>query len=136
MKTIPELQQIEILFNSVEMELARQHIFQNVPPVFVKRPVMHIRMVVKAWWHLYQESTSARQQRNRLIWERSPAHPAEALTMPALGAGLREIRQLVDLESLLLFRPLSRGDESALCLLALLTTYYSNPRSETWKQIL
>lgn len=127
---------IEVLFNSIEIELSRRWAFQNVPTPFVHRPALHLRMTVKAWWHLYHESTCARQQRNRLIWERNPAYPAKALETSALADGLREITTLIDLDALLTYRSLSKAEESGLYLLALFATYYTNPQGERWMQIL
>ena len=136
MKAKPEFISIEILFNSVEVELARRWAFGNVPPVFLNRRAIHLRYVVKALWHLYHESSCARHKRNRAIWSRNPAFPAEALDTKALVAHLQTIRQLLNLDDLLTFRPLSKAEGASLCLLALLTAYYMNPHSERWMQIL
>ncbi|GAA4465223.1 hypothetical protein GCM10023189_45540 [Nibrella saemangeumensis] len=57
--------QIEILFNSVEVELARRWAFGHVPVVFSRRPAMHLRVLVKAWWQIYHETTCARRLQNR-----------------------------------------------------------------------
>ena len=127
--------QTEILFNSVEVELDRRWAFANVPTPFVHRPALHLRMTVKAWWQLYHESTCARQQRNRFMWERNPAYPAKALETSALAASLQKITTLLNLDELLTYRSLSKAEESGLCLLALLSYYYRNPQGERWKQI-
>ena len=121
---------VEILFNSVEMELARRWAFHNVPPVFVRRPPMHLRKVVKAWWHLYHESTCARIQRNRLIWERNPAYPAEALDTSTLVRSLIRIRALLDVRALLTYRPLSQAERASVGLLLMLTAYYTSLQNE------
>lgn len=131
-----EAVRIEILFNSVETELARRWAFQNIPPVFAHRPVTHLRTTVKAWWHLYQESTAARQQTNRTVWERNPVYSPEALETPELIGSLVEIQDLFSVESLLAFRPLSKSEESSMGLLTLIIYYYTNPLSERWTQIL
>ena len=136
MKVKPEFVRIEILFNSVEIELARRWAFGNVPPVFVNRRPIHLRYVVKALWHLYHESSCARHKRDRAVWGRNPDYPAEALDTPTLVDHLQDIRQLLNLDDLLAFRPLSKSEGASLCLLALLTAYYMNPHYERWMQIL
>ncbi|GAA4459306.1 hypothetical protein GCM10023189_32790 [Nibrella saemangeumensis] len=118
--------QIEILFNSVEVELARRWAFGNVPVVFSRRPAMHLRVLVKAWWHIYHETYCARQFRNRQVWQRSNALPAQALDTSALASSLQEINNLLDVDALRDFRPLSNAEKASLCLLTLLTSYYNN----------
>ncbi|WP_018619750.1 hypothetical protein [Spirosoma luteum] len=117
---------IEILFNSVETQLARRWAFHNVPPVFANRPALYLRITVKAWWQLYHEATSARLQCNRQRWERTAAYPAVALDTPALVASLFQIHQLLDLEPLQTYRCLFPAEESGMALLALITDYYTN----------
>lgn len=130
---------LEILFNSVEIELARRWAFHNVPAVFVDRPALHLQKVVKAWWQLYHESICAAQARNRTLWERKASYPAVALDTPALVESLRQIRQLMSLDALSVFRPLSQAEQAAIGLLTLITAYYAQYETHpppTWKQIL
>ncbi|GAA4419297.1 hypothetical protein GCM10023187_53470 [Nibrella viscosa] len=118
--------QIEILFNSVEMELNRRWVFGNVPVVFSRRLARHLRILVKAWWHIYHETYCARRLRDRQVWQRSNTLPAQALDTPALASSLREINSLLDIDALRDFRPLSNAEVASLSLLALLTSYYKN----------
>jgi hypothetical protein len=118
---------IEILFNSVELELARRWVFGNVPTAFTIRPVLHLRAVLRQWWELYHESLCATWGRNRTIWKRNPAYPANALETPELVASLYQIRDLIRLRALRSYRSLTEIEEVSLYLLAALTVYYSRP---------
>ena len=123
-------QQIEILFNSVEVELNRRWAFGNVPQVFAKRSPSHLRRIVEAWWHLYHESRCAQEQCDRQVWERNPAYPAEALSTPMLVASLMDVKDLLNTDELRTYRELTRAEEAGIGLLCLLTIYYSNPQCE------
>lgn len=131
-----EFIRIEILFNSVETELTRRWVFHNVPTVFVGRPPIHLRVIVKSWWQIYHEAVCARLGTNRCIWERNNAYPAIPLDTPSLVASLQEIQGLVYLDDLLEFRSLSKAEEASICLLSLMAKYYTNPNSERWMQML
>lgn len=117
---------IEILFNSVEAELVRRWSIHNVPEVFAHRPVDHIRILVKAWWHIYQESTCAGWAMNRTFWERPIDYPVYALGTPALVNTLQQIYELTDLKVLAGYRPLKDGEEDAICLLVYFREYYTD----------
>jgi hypothetical protein len=120
---------INTLFNSVELELTDRWKSHNVPPVFAGRPQQHLRIVVKAWWQIYQESICAVEATDRTVWERRSDCAAEPLDTPALVASLQQITNLINLDALLRFRPASKGEEAALALLTVLTHYYLNPDS-------
>lgn len=114
----------EVLFNSVEIELARRWAHGEVPPMFVGRPADHLRKMVKAWWQIYHESAAAASGLDRTVWERNPAYPAEALDTPALTDALNQIHGSLDLEALKIFRPLHQAEHSAVGILSLMITYY------------
>lgn len=127
---------IESLFNSVERELVHRWPHHHVPQVFINRPVQHLRLIVKAWWNMYQESECARNSENRTIWERNMACSDKALDGLELVETLIKITSLIDVEALFMYRDLSPKDESVICLLTVFTVYYSSPQSEKWMQIL
>lgn len=116
--------QAEILFNSVEMELTRRWAFGEVPIVFVSRPVKHLQATVKAWWQIYHKCAAAADNRNRTVWVRNHAYPAQSLDTPALIDHLRSIGQLIDLAALRPFRRAAPAELSAVCLLGMISAYY------------
>jgi hypothetical protein len=127
---------IESLFNSVERELVRRWACHHVPQVFVNRPVQHLRLIVKAWWNIYQESRCARAGENRTIWNRDTTCPPQELEGLELVETLARITSLIDVDALLMYRDLSSKDKSGICLLTVFTAYYSSPQSAIWMQIL
>lgn len=127
---------IESLFNSVERELVRRWAYHHVPQVFINRPVQHLRLIVKAWWNIYQESRCARAGEDRTIWNRDTTCPAKELEGLELVETLARITSLIDVDALLMYRDLYSQDESGICLLTVFTAYYSSPKSAIWMQIL
>ncbi len=136
MKDQIEAIRIEILFNSVEIELSRRCALHNVPAPFLGRPDWQLRLVVKAWWHLYHEAACASQRRNRTVWERNPAYPAMAMDTATLGAGLLEISRLLDLRELVTYRLLTKSEVISISQLRLLIRYYANLNTERCGQML
>ena len=126
-----EATRIEVLFNSVEVELDRRWAFGEVPAIFKNRPAEHIRRMVKAWWHIYHESAAATSGRNRTIWERSPAYPAIALNTTSLIESLSQIDRLINLEAIRAYRSIHSAELSAVCILGMVTTYYGELRNQT-----
>ncbi len=116
---------IEILFNSVELEITRRWAMGNVPSLFTGRSAEDLKRVIKSWWHIYHESVCATEGRNRTVWERNGNYPAEALDTEALVRSLLEIRRLMNLDALRKFRPSPVHEVSAVCLLGMVTTYYA-----------
>ena len=130
---------IEILFNSVEVELARRWAHGEVPAIFASRPAEDLRRMVKAWWHIYHESICAANGRDRTIWDRNPAYPAEALDTAALIAGLQQIYRLMNIARLRDYRPSLQHEISAIHLLGVIRSFYielSKHQPASWKQIL
>ena len=122
---------IELLFNSVEVELARRWAHGEVPAMFTPRPVDDLRQMVKAWWQIYHEAAAAAIGRNRTVWERNPAYGAVALDTPALIDAFRQIRQRINLNALAGFRPIHQGEHSAIGILDLISAYYTNLNKRT-----
>lgn len=120
-----EVMATEVLFNSVEIELARRWAHGEVPAMFAGRPVDHLRKMVKAWWQIYHESAAAATGRNRTVWERSQSSPAEALGTPALVSSLATIRESLNLDALKGFRPLFQAEHSAITILDIIINYYT-----------
>lgn len=127
--------EIEILFNSIEIELSRQWAFGSVPALFAKKPVEILQVMVKAWWQIYHECDCARRGQNRTVWERSSAYPAEALPPEKVLASLKRIRQLTDLEEISAYRPVKPAEEAACHILAIFIDYYAKLPVTSWKQI-
>lgn len=131
---------IEILFTSVEQELARRWAYHNVPPLFANRPVLHLRLMVKVWWHLYHESVCARQQINRTGWHRHNSGVSSAvMNSEKLIEGLVSIYNQIDVEALLSFRPIAESERITLTLLTMIVAYYRDPTTQhfnRWLQIL
>lgn len=121
---VHESDSIEVLFNSVEIELARRWAHGEVPAIFVSRPAEDLRRVVKAWWQIYHESAAAASDRDRTVWERNQAYPARALDTLTLIDALKKLRQLINLDALKMFRPLHQAEYSAIGLLDLISAYY------------
>ena len=126
-----EAARIEILFNSVEVELDRRWSFGEVPAIFTKRPAEHLRRMVKAWWQIYHESAAATSGRNRTVWERNPAYPALALDTASLVESLNQINQLINLEAIRAYRPVKSVERSAVCILGLIKSFYVEIRNQT-----
>jgi hypothetical protein len=129
--TISEATRVEILFNSVEVELDRRWAFGEVPAVFKDRPAEHLRRMVKAWWQIYHESAAAAKAQNRTAWQRNPANLAVALDTAALVESLSQISKLIDLDAIRAYRTAGSAELSAVCLLEMITTYYVEIRNQT-----
>lgn len=121
----PASQNIEVLFNSVEMELIRRQAVGEVPAAFAGRPADHLRLTVKGWWQLYHESTAIVKSQNRKVWQRNQNLPAHSLDTTALIDGLKTIYNLISLEAIETFRTLEKGEQSAVTLLLVIAHYYS-----------
>ena len=126
---------IEILFNSVEMELSRQLAFGHVPAVFVNKPATVLGVMVKAWWQIYHECECARRGQDRTVWERTSAYPAQALTGEELLASLKRIAGLIQLEWITAYRPIKPAESAACHILAILIDYYVKVPVTSCKQI-
>ncbi|GAB3220251.1 hypothetical protein [Spirosoma arcticum] len=122
---------IEILFNSVEVELDRRWAFGEVPSTFKDRPAEHLRRMVKAWWQIYHESAAAAKAQNRTAWRRNPANPAVALDTASLVDSLGQISKLINLDAIRAYRTVGSAELSAVCLLGMITTYYVEIRTQT-----
>jgi hypothetical protein len=116
---------IEILFNSVEVELARRWAHGEVPASFASRPVGHLRKMVKVWWEIYHESVAAATNQNRKVRERNQAYSAEALDTPGLVNALKVIHENMNLKALNAFRPLHEAEHLAIGILHIISTYYT-----------
>jgi len=118
-------QQNEILFNSVETELMRRRAVGEVPATLADRPAEVTKSLVKGWWQLYHESDAIIKCYNRKAWVRSQSLPARSLDTPALVQALKSIYDLISLEAIETFRPLEKGEQSAVTLLLVTAHYYS-----------
>ncbi|RYF47059.1 MAG: hypothetical protein EOO38_12900, partial [Cytophagaceae bacterium] len=78
-----DLLKTEILFNSVEAELARRHAVGETPDAYANKPLDRLTATVKGWWQLYQESQSIVQMKNRSVWQRDVSLPALSLALQA-----------------------------------------------------
>lgn len=117
---------IEIMFNSVEVDLARRWAFGEVPVAFANRKVEDIRKMVKQWWNIYQDSAAAAECSNRQVWERNQAYPANALDTQLLVSTLNQIHGLINLEAIKNFRPLHDWEVMAVYFLGMIRAYYLN----------
>lgn len=115
----------EVLFNSVESELARRHAVGETPDMLVSKSTSALRVIVKGWWQLYQESQSIVQLKNRSVWQRYTTQPAKALDTPALVNSLKQISELINLTAIGQFRTPAYHEESAVILLQLIINYYA-----------
>jgi hypothetical protein len=121
-----EFIRIELLFNSIEVELARRWAHGEVPTMFTSRPVDDLRKMVKAWWQIYHEGVTAASGHNRTVWERNQAYAAVALDTPALLDALSQVRQRINLDALSGFRPIHQAEHSAIGILDQISAYYTN----------
>ncbi len=115
----------EVLFNSVEAELARRHAVGETPDAFAGKPVNGVRGVIKNCWQLYHESQSILQKKNRSVWQRDASLPARSLDTPTLVNSLKQIGELIDLQAIGQYRTPTRFEESSVILLHLITNYYA-----------
>ncbi|GAB3788540.1 hypothetical protein GCM10028818_55290 [Spirosoma horti] len=118
--------EIEILFNSVEVELARRWAFGEVPVAFVSRQVEDLHKMVKQWWNIYHDSAAAAEYSNRQVWERNQTYPANTLDTPLLVSSLTRIHRLINLEAIKNFRPLHDWEVMAVYFLGMISAYYLN----------
>lgn len=118
--------EIEIMFNSVEVELARRWAFGEVPVAFASRKVEDLRKMVKQWWNIYHDSAAAAEYSNRQVWERNQAYPANALDTLLLVSTLNQIYGLINLEAIKNFRPLHDWEVMAVYFLGMISAYYLN----------
>lgn len=116
----------EILFNSVEKELERRWAVTHIPYNFARRPVDHTKIMVRAWWELYHETTCAAWRQNRRIWDRHRSAPARPLDTSELAMSLSRIRSLIVPEALEPFRVVTRSEWAAIRLLEFFVGYYTD----------
>lgn len=114
----------EVLFNSVEAELARRHAVGEIPDALANKPVTGVRGVIKNCWQLYQESQCILREKNRSVWQRNASLTAQSLDTPKLVNSLKQIQELIDMSAIGQYRMPTYCEESSVALLRLITNYY------------
>lgn len=131
---------IELLFRTLEEELARRWVIKDLPSSFLVNPPTAIRTLIKACWQLYQESIYAAEEVDRTIWEQPEFTVSlNVMNTSDLLAGLEKIYRSINLGALLAYRTLLPPERAAITLLALTISFYVNQATQTyrpWKQIL
>ncbi len=121
----------ELVFNLVEVELARRWALGEVPELFARRSVDDLRKMVRMWWNIYHDSAAAAAYRDRTAFDRESALTAGALDTPALVASLNHIVSLFNLEAIQAFRPLHEWETHATYILGMITGFYMNLQKQT-----
>jgi hypothetical protein len=131
---------IELLFRTVEEELARRWVIKDLPTIFLVNPPTAIRTLIKACWQLYHESICAAEEVDRTVWKQPEFDaPMAVMNTSALLVGLEQIHRSINLGALLAYRPLLQPEYAAVTLLVMVTKFYVNKENlydRSWTQIL